>query len=198
MRFERCKVDDMYGIHIKRITKKHAPTSFHRLALEKYHVTSRQQFVLATDRRNAELFIEHYGTSFNYFKTHDTLEREGKGRHRLMNGPVRRHLQQIMPQQPSDRLLSITDRVEQRNGVTVSPRILQEARLNENYNPVHARVHWQINEQQAARRFQCCYANRSNYRQNIIFSDEKNFQVDETGTVYGILIGGSRPRTFVG
>ncbi|CAF4589931.1 unnamed protein product, partial [Rotaria magnacalcarata] len=97
-----------------------------------------------------------------------------------------------MPQHPSDISLSITDRLEQRNGVTVSPRILHEARLNENYHPVHARVHWQINEQQAARRFQCCYANRSNYRQNRIFSNEKNFQVDETGTVHGIPIGGSQ------
>ncbi|CAF4729774.1 unnamed protein product, partial [Rotaria magnacalcarata] len=35
-----------------------------------------------------------------------------------MNGQVRRHFQQIMPQHPSDRLLSITDRLEQRNGVT--------------------------------------------------------------------------------
>ncbi|CAF3229907.1 unnamed protein product [Rotaria sp. Silwood2] len=115
-----------------------------------------------------------------------------------MNGPVRRHFRQIMPQHPSDTSLSITDRLEQRNGVTVSPRTIREAGLNENYHPVHARVHWQINEQQAARRFQCFYANRSKYWQNIIFSDEKNFQVDETGTFYGIPISVPRLRTFVG
>ncbi|CAF4766899.1 unnamed protein product, partial [Rotaria sp. Silwood2] len=32
-----------------------------------------------------------------------------------------------MPQHPSDTSLSITDRLEQRNGVTVSPRTIREA-----------------------------------------------------------------------
>ncbi|CAF2109255.1 unnamed protein product [Rotaria magnacalcarata] len=65
-------------------------------------------------------------------------------------------------------------------GYMGSPRTIREARRNENYRPVHARVHWQINEQETARRFQYCCA------------------MDETDTVYWIPIGAPRPRTFVG
>ncbi|CAF3795419.1 unnamed protein product [Rotaria sp. Silwood1] len=114
-------------------------------------------------------------------ETDDVLEREGRERHRLINGLVRRHFRQIMSQHSSDTSLSIAGRLEQRSGVTVSPQTIREACRNENYHPVHARIHWQINEQQAA--------NRSNNWQNVIFSDEKNFQVDETDTVYWIPIG---------
>ncbi len=112
------------------------------------------------------------------------LEREGRGRHPLISGPVRRHFRQIMSQHPTDTALSIANRLEQRSGLRVSVRTIRRVRRNENYHPVHARVHWEINERQAAQRYQYCCTHRSDHWQNVIFTDEKKFQVDETDTVY--------------
>ncbi|CAF4991390.1 unnamed protein product, partial [Rotaria sp. Silwood1] len=53
--------------------------------------------------------------------------REGRERHRLINGLVRRHFRQIMSQHSSDTSLSIAGRLEQRSGVTVSPQTIREA-----------------------------------------------------------------------
>ncbi|CAF1641927.1 unnamed protein product, partial [Didymodactylos carnosus] len=141
-----------------------------------------------TVRRVIQLFEE----------THDVLEREGRGRHRLVTGSVRRHFRQIMSQHPSDTSASIANRLEQRSGVRVSDRTIREARRNENYHPVHARVHWHINEQQAARRLQYCNLHQSDNWRQVMFTDEKKFQVDESGIVYWIPIGAPRSRAFVG
>jgi hypothetical protein len=68
----------------------------------------------------------------------------------------------------------------------VSPRTIRRVRRRENYHPVHAKIHWTINEQQAARRYQYARTHEEDSWQDVIFSDEKQFIIDKSGTVFWI------------
>ncbi|CAF1130987.1 unnamed protein product [Adineta ricciae] len=174
------------------------------------HLSIRQRWTVITLHQDSHLSLRTIASRVNcsfstvrniiqlYEETHDVIERQGRGRRRLIDGPVRRYFRQIMSQHPTDTSFSIANRLQQHSGVTVSARTIREACRNENFHPVHARAHWQINEHQAARCFQYCYTHRLNNWRQVIFTDEKKFQVDQAGFVYWVPIGAPRPRTFVG
>jgi transposase len=132
-----------------------------------------------------------------YEDTGDVVERLGRGRHLLINGSVLRDFHQIMSRHPTETSLSISNRLQSRSGVQVSASTIRRMRRREGYRAVHARIHWQINTRQAADRLAYCLAHRTSNWQRVIFTDEKKFVIDETGTVYWIRTGAPRPRAFI-
>ncbi len=125
------------------------------------------------------------------------IARQGRGRHPIIWGPIRRQFRQILSRYPTNTSSSISTRLQSRTGQTVSASTVRRVRRQENYHPVHAQIHWEINETQAARRYQYAIAHETDNWQNVVFSDEKKFIIDESGTVFWIPVGARRPTTFI-
>ncbi|CAF1519695.1 unnamed protein product [Rotaria sordida] len=119
-----------------------------------------------------------------------------RGRRVIIRGPVRRQFRQILSRYPTATSSSISTRLQSRTGIIVSACTIRRVRRRENYHPVHARTHWEINEIQAARRYQYAITHEADNWQHVIFTDEKQFFIDEAGTVFWIPIGARRPKTF--
>lgn len=79
----------------------------------------------------------------------------------------------------------------------MSDRSIRRIRRQENYHPVHSKIHWTNNLTQAARRFQFASTHLSDDWHNVIFTDEKKFAIDQSGRVFWIPIGSARPKTFI-
>ncbi|CAF5076180.1 unnamed protein product, partial [Rotaria sp. Silwood1] len=108
-------------------------------------------------------------------ETNDVIERNGRGRLRILNNDQVNTLRQLLYQYPTDTSSSIADRLLRRTGLGINPRTIQNYRSSLGFRPVHARTaHWD----------------------NVIFSDEKTFEVDISGVVYWIPATLSRPTHF--
>ncbi|CAF3970265.1 unnamed protein product [Rotaria sp. Silwood1] len=134
----------------------------------------------------------------NLFKeTKNVLERQGRGRPAIIQGAVRRQFRQILSRYPTSTSRSISTRLQSRTGKVVSARTIRRVRRKENYHPVHPKVQWTINEAQAISRFRYASAHETDTWQNVLFTDEKKFVIDQSGTVFWIPIGARCPKAYV-
>ncbi|CAF4071323.1 unnamed protein product [Rotaria sordida] len=107
-------------------------------------------------------------------ETNDVMERTGRGRLHMLNNDEIHTLQQILYRYPTVTSSSIADRLLQRISLRINPRTIRNYRLSLGFRAVHART-------------------RLN---NVIFSDEKAFEVDISGVVYWIPYGRPRPTQY--
>ncbi|CAF1293185.1 unnamed protein product [Didymodactylos carnosus] len=142
-------------------------------------IAHRSNYSLSTIHRILDLFS----------KTNEVAEREGRGRKRPIQGSVRRQFREIMRKHPSATSKFIAERLESRTGVCLSDRTIRRTRRQENYHPVHSKTHWTINSAQTARRFQFSVTHLFDDWHDVIFTDEKKFEIDQRGKVYWIPIG---------
>ncbi|CAF1235790.1 unnamed protein product, partial [Didymodactylos carnosus] len=126
-----------------------------------------------------------------FSKTNDVAEREGRGRKRSIQGSVRRQFCEIMREHPSATSKFIAERLGSRKGVCLSDRTICRIRRQENYHSVHSKMHWIINSAQAARRFQFSVTHLFHDWHDVIFTDEKKFEIDQRGQVYWVPIFGT-------
>ena len=131
-------------------------------------------------------------------ETKNVLERQGRGRIAIIRGPARRQFRRLMSRYPTSTSSSVATRLQSGAGILVSARTIRRVRRLENYHPVHAKIQWKINEQQASRRYEYACTHEEDNWKNVIFTDEKQFRIDESGTVFWIPVGGRRPKLFVG
>ncbi|CAF1482900.1 unnamed protein product [Rotaria sordida] len=82
-------------------------------------------------------------------ETDDFLERQCRGRHAVIHGPVRKQFRQIMSRYPTSTSSSISTRLQSRTGQIVCVRTNRRVRKEGNYYPVRSRIHLETNEIQA-------------------------------------------------
>ncbi|CAF1541973.1 unnamed protein product, partial [Rotaria sordida] len=128
-------------------------------------------------------------------ETNYILERQDRGRYAIIFESVRRQFRQIFSRFPTSTSSSIANRLWSRTGSIVSARTIRRVRRQENYHPVYSKNHWTIHEAQAMRRLHYATTHETDLWQNVIFTNEKKFQIDESGTVFWVLIGTRRPKT---
>ncbi len=129
-------------------------------------------------------------------ETDDVLERNGRGHNTLFNANEFRTLRQILYRYPNDTSSNIANGFFQRTGLNVSSRTIRHHRSSLGFRPVHARTQPLINAQHAQQRLHFCLLHATARWDNIIFSDEKAFEVDVSGLVYWIPYGRPRPIHF--
>lgn len=173
------------------------------------HLSIEQRWRIVTLRRDCNLPLRKIAHLLNcsfssvrhiinlFDETNNVLEREGRGRHAIIRGPVRRQFRQILSRYPTSTSSTVATRLTRRTGVQVSSRTARRVRRKENYHPVLPKVQWEINEDQAARRYQYAIEHEDDNWKQVIFTDEKKFAVDKTGIVHWIPIGQRRPKIFI-
>jgi transposase len=129
-------------------------------------------------------------------ETNDVVERNGRGRHTLFSANEFHTLRQILYRYPNDTSSNIAHRLFQRTGLYVSSRTIRRHRSSLGFRPVHARTQPLINTRHAQQRLDFCLLHAAAPWNNIIFSDEKAFEVDVSGLVYWIPYGRPRPIHF--
>ncbi|CAF4813269.1 unnamed protein product, partial [Rotaria sp. Silwood2] len=90
----------------------------------------------------------------------------------------------------------IVNRFFQRTDLYVSPPTIRRYRLSFGFRPVHARIQPLINATHAQQRLHFCLSHATDRWYNVIFSDEKAFEIDVTGLVYYIPHNRPRPVHF--
>lgn len=173
------------------------------------HLSLQQRWRIVTLRRDCNLSLRKIAQLVNcsfssvrhivnlFDETNTVLEREGRGRHAIIRGPIRREFRQILSRYPTSTSAAIADSLTRRSGVQISPRTVRRVRRNENYHPVLPKVQWEINENQAERRYEYAIEHEDDHWKTVIFTDEKKFAVDHSGVVHWIPIGQRRPKIFI-
>jgi hypothetical protein len=114
----------------------------------------------------------------------------------MLNDTGMRTLRQIFYRYSTDISSSIANRFFQRTGLFINPRTIRNYRSSLGFHLVHARNQPLINTGHAQQRLNFCLSHVTARWDNIIFSDEKAFEVDDSGLVYWIPYGCRRPTHF--
>jgi transposase len=131
-----------------------------------------------------------------FYETNDVIERQGRGGGNSLIDTEIFILRQILYRYPYETSNQISNRFYQRTGTSVTSRTIRNYRTRLGFRSVHARIQPLLNQNHADNRLAFC-RRYVNYDWNdVIFSDEKLFQVDTTGIVYYIPYGRRRPTTF--
>jgi transposase len=128
-----------------------------------------------------------------YEETNNIEQRSGRGRHRMFNNDEIHALRQILYRYPNDTAGSIADRFYRRTGLHANPRTIRNYRRSLGFRPVHARNQPLINATHAQQRLRFCLSRATTQWNDIIFTDEKAFEVDVSGLVYWIPYARRRP-----
>ncbi|CAF2995233.1 unnamed protein product, partial [Rotaria sp. Silwood2] len=131
-----------------------------------------------------------------YQDTNDIIERSGRGRHNMLNDYEMHTLRQMLYRYSNETSTSIANRFFQRTDLYVSPPTIRRYRLSFGFRPVHARIQPLINATHAQQRLHFCLSHATDRWYNVIFSDEKAFEIDVTGLVYYIPHNRPRPVHF--
>ncbi|CAF3971149.1 unnamed protein product [Rotaria sp. Silwood1] len=142
----------------------------------------------------------HVSTVYNiinlYQETNDVIERDGRDRHMLLNDNEIHTLRQVLFRYPNETSTSIANRFFERTGLNVNPRTIRRYRLSLGFHPVHPRTQPRISATRAQQRLNFCLSHASDRCHQVIFSDEKAFEIDVSGLVYYIPNGRRRPTHF--
>lgn len=128
-------------------------------------------------------------------ETNDVIEREGRGR-TLLNIHDMHTLRQLFYKHPTETAAAINNRFFRLTNIRLSCRTIRNYRRRFGFRPVHARQQPMLNETHARDRLVFCQRYLQNYYQQIVFSDEKAFEIDVSGVVHWIPVNRTRPVSF--
>ncbi|CAF3950590.1 unnamed protein product [Rotaria sp. Silwood1] len=100
-------------------------------------------------------------------ETNDVIERNGRGRLRILNNDQVNTLRQLLYQYPTDTSSSIADRLLRRTGLGINPRTIRNYRSSLGFRPVHARSQPLINARHAQERLTFCLSYAAAHCDNV-------------------------------
>jgi transposase len=131
-----------------------------------------------------------------FYETNDVVERQGRGGGNSLTDGEIFILRQILYRYPYETSNQINHRFYRRTGTFVTPRTIRNYRTRLGFRPVHARIQPLLNQNHADNRLAFCQRHINDDWHDVIFSDEKIFEVDTSGIVCYIPYGRRRPTTF--
>jgi hypothetical protein len=130
-----------------------------------------------------------------FYETNDVIEREGRGRLPWNSDDIH-VLRQLFYRYPTETSASINNRFFRRTNRRITCRTIRNYRRSLGFRPVHAREQPLLSQRYAQQRLFFCRQYVQNDYRNIIFSDEKMFEVDRSGVVHWIPYNRPRPTSF--
>ncbi|CAF1070008.1 unnamed protein product, partial [Rotaria sordida] len=119
-----------------------------------------------------------------FHETNDVVEREGRGGGNSLADDDIHTLRRLFNRYPSETSSQLNNRFYRQTGRFITSRTVRSYRRRLDFHPVHTRIQPLLNQRHADDRLAFCQQHVHDDWSQVIFADEKIFEVDASGIVY--------------